>query len=1135
MSSNSNNLSFTPFNTTPGTNKLIFENNSSNANEEENNAINDNSLNFGSRTPFQVIPIEFDSLKKYNFNDSSKSSTIFNSGGDTSSYSMLNSASINITSSKLKMPQVERRAKRHFHESFMDSFDNNMINDYSGNRQANQSTLKQPIPTSMLLNKVGKQKSGLTRSAGHLNLSLNNKLYNSKNDEDLPIISANDIDNKHKTINDKIAEWSPFPNVDQITNQKDISLQNNSSLKNIAECNISEENSIKNDNHLNFEKSENQNYAESNDSTEQKEKNQLNLNLGMNHKEITESLYSSNTLDSANTEQTVFSISKNNRIFLNNKSGVSPLPTASSLWPSSADSNGTFKPWNTNITSPMVETFTDIYNKVSSNQDNFIGIKHRKTSTSDSEKQGSSNPSFIDSKPDQTIFGSNKLVSKISLDPFNGHERTTSGSYLNNSNLQETSYTDSLISDSSSNSRTRRTAVPDTPIKKPPNNHLNSDFLNNRVTIFEEEDENMDKYEEPYEDNLEVSNNENSLKLLFQHSENKNVDIYKRSPTNMNNVNRSMRANTVIQRNSKVFHKPNNSVTTITTINSNLSIGGSVDTQNSINRKSVIIGSDLNGSLQRLTDDLYGNDDIMDIENSLERATPTKKSEKLILIDKPKANLKNQFSTPQKTGKLNNTNNSSGKKTSLLNSNLKNVQTTLQEPISLEYRSATPTTAFISPDSKHATSILVKNSEDDMHYAYLITKFSKVEEVTNAGSFAKVFKVTKNLSNSKSLEKKGLTADIFAVKCMSTHNNKGTYLNVLNEIHTLQTISKYRVAYKNKLHDQKRNHKKKIMDETPVRYASYASKNEGEDDDDEEIQEEEADDSFHSIVDESGYIFDFITSWKHNDGYYIISDYYENGTLNDFIQKQIVNKEFKFDDFRIWKIIVEVCHGLNFIHKHCKIVHLDLKPSNIFVTFEGSLKIGDFGLSTRLPLKGKHFENEGDREYIAPEIIQESIYDFRADIFSLGLMIVELACNVVLPDNGQVWQRLRSGNISDIGRISSTEINKLLNDTSEPKMNNNFENSRLTPLSSASNFIGVSKLNEIERNTGKSIPAWVPKFLIDGISLEKTVRWMLDPYYKKRPTAKEILLTEECEYVGMSKKSGAIIFEGDFGPKLDRF
>ena len=65
-----------------------------------------------------------------------------------------------------------------------------------------------------------------------------------------------------------------------------------------------------------------------------------------------------------------------------------------------------------------------------------------------------------------------------------------------------------------------------------------------------------------------------------------------------------------------------------------------------------------------------------------------------------------------------------------------------------------------------------------------------------------------------------------------------------------------------------------------------------------------------------------------------------------------------------------------------EVIHLDLKPANIFLTHDGRFVIGDFGMATIWPRQHEEpgFEREGDRSYLAPEVLQGH-YSKAADVF----------------------------------------------------------------------------------------------------------------------------------------------------------
>ncbi|KAK6455626.1 uncharacterized protein RJT20DRAFT_119549 [Scheffersomyces xylosifermentans] len=283
------------------------------------------------------------------------------------------------------------------------------------------------------------------------------------------------------------------------------------------------------------------------------------------------------------------------------------------------------------------------------------------------------------------------------------------------------------------------------------------------------------------------------------------------------------------------------------------------------------------------------------------------------------------------------------------------------------------------------------------------------------------------------------------------------------------------------------------------------------------------------------YLVYFIEAWDFNNYYYIMTEYCDNGTLFDFLEE---NKNYKIDEFRIWKILVEILNGLKFIHSK-NYLHLDLKPANIFVTFEGYLKIGDFGLATKLPILEKDFDLEGDRNYIAPELINDKIYTPFADIFSVGLIILEIAANIILPDNGTPWRKLRSGDLSDAGKLSSDNISIFLqhqNFSSTTSYNTNINfSSNPTANPASSNTNTVARANSTLQNIRDLIPSWAPDFLVSGdsMNLDKVVNKMLRPNPFDRPNATMLLEMDECVTIENSRKAGATIFEGEFGPNPD--
>jgi len=234
--------------------------------------------------------------------------------------------------------------------------------------------------------------------------------------------------------------------------------------------------------------------------------------------------------------------------------------------------------------------------------------------------------------------------------------------------------------------------------------------------------------------------------------------------------------------------------------------------------------------------------------------------------------------------------------------------------------------------------------------------------------------------------------------------------------------------------------------------------------------------------------------------------------------------------------------GLKHIHDS-GFIHLDLKPANVLITFEGVLKIGDFGMATPWPAQ-PGIDGEGDREYIGPEILMGQ-FDKPADVFALGLIMLEIAGNVMLPDNGASWQRLRSGDMSDVPSLtSSSEASNVLRDSSGKPLSREESFDDLCKSSYASDGFGSPSVKGQDRGqeaTGNprfqllrcgelSNP---PSFMVDPDheeALDKMVRWMISPDPINRPVVAQILGTGGVRWTETRRRAGATIYEGNWGP-----
>jgi len=143
------------------------------------------------------------------------------------------------------------------------------------------------------------------------------------------------------------------------------------------------------------------------------------------------------------------------------------------------------------------------------------------------------------------------------------------------------------------------------------------------------------------------------------------------------------------------------------------------------------------------------------------------------------------------------------------------------------------------------------------------------------------------------------------------------------------------------------------------------------------------------------HIYDF---GEFEGSYYLAMEYLLGQDLNAVLTKTLKHKNPMSMENNLW-ITSKICDGLAYAHtlkdlngNPLKLIHRDLSPHNVFITYDGKVKILDFGIAktTMQSTKTKIGVAKGKMAYMSPEQLEAKTIDHRSDIFAIGILLYEM-------------------------------------------------------------------------------------------------------------------------------------------------